>query len=299
MRLALGTVQFGLPYGIANQVGQVTRSEAKAMLQLASESGIDTLDTAIGYGESEICLGEAGVRKFKIVTKLPPIPAGCRDISGWVDGQVSVSMDRLGVDELYGLLLHRPEDLLGSNGKLLFRALLGLKDKGQVRKLGVSIYSPHELDAINKLFSVDLVQAPFNLLDQRLHSTGWLDRLKSKGVEIHTRSVFLQGLLLMSQTAVPRQFARWDGLWDRWHKWLAVHNVTAVQACLASPLAFEGIDRVVVGADNLSQLEQLIGTANSAPLGQLPNLRCEEEDLINPSQWPGLPERPDQIARFR
>lgn len=288
MRLALGTVQFGLPYGIANQVGQVARAEARAMLKLAAESGIDTLDTAIGYGESEVCLGEAGVSNFKIVTKLPSIPAGCRDIKAWVYEQISASMSRLGVDELYGLLLHRSEDLLGSNGELLYRSLLELREKGRVRKLGVSIYSPQELDAIFKLFSVDLVQAPFNLIDQRLHSTGWLDRLKSNDVEVHTRSVFLQGLLLMPRASVPSWFAQWDDLWDRWHNWLTVSQVSAVQACLAFPLAFEGIDWVVVGADSTNQLAQILGAASKRPLDKLPDLGCDDESLINPFHWPRL-----------
>ena len=256
------------------------------MLELAAASGIDTLDTAIGYGGSEACLGAAGVSSFKIVTKLPSVPARCRDIKAWVHEQASASMARLGVDELYGLLLHRSGDLLGSNGDVLYRSLLGLREKGIVLKLGVSIYSPQELDAIPKLFSVDLVQAPFNLIDQRLHSTGWLDRLKSNGVEVHTRSVFLQGLLLMPRASVPSWFARWDGLWDSWHKWLSVNQVSAVQACLAFPLAFEGIDRVVVGADSAKQLEQILGAASKKPLRKLPDLGCGDESLINPSQWP-------------
>lgn len=286
MRLALGTVQFGLPYGIANQIGQVARAEAKAMLELAAGSGIDMLDTAVGYGDSEACLGAAGVSNFKIVTKLPSVPAGCPDIKAWVHEQISASMGRLGVDELYGVLLHRSENLLGSDGELLYRSLLQLREKGSVRKLGVSIYSPQELDAIFKLFSVDLVQAPFNLIDQRLHSTGWLDRLKSNGVEVHTRSVFLQGLLLMPRDSVPSWFARWDGLWDSWHKWLSVSQVSAVQACLAFPLAFEGIDRIVVGADGANQLAEILGAASEKPLRKLPDLGCGDESLINPSHWP-------------
>lgn len=286
MRLALGTVQFGLPYGIANLVGQVTRVEAQAMLQLAFESGIDTLDTAIGYGESETCLGEVGVKNFKIVTKLPSLPTNCRDIAGWIQGQTSASMVRLSVEHLHCLLLHRSEDLLGSNGKLLYRTLMQLKDRGQLGKLGVSIYSPAELDAITKLFDLDLVQAPFNLIDQRLHSSGWLDRLKSMGIEVHTRSVFLQGLLLMPQAAIPRQFARWGALWYRWHKWLFENNASAVQACLAFPLAFEGVDRVVVGADNAKQLAQIVDASVSPPpLAKLPNLQSDDVDLINPACW--------------
>src|SRR3989338_1375415 len=196
MRLAIGTAQFGLHYGIANQGGQVTRSAAKAMLQLAAENGIDTLDTAIAYGESETCLGEVGTQGFKLVTKLPAVPDDCADVSGWVQEQVAASLARLGVNVVYGLLLHRPEQLLRSEGKALYHTLQNLKETGQVQKVGISIYAPSELEVLTKQYCFDLVQAPFNLVDCRLHTSGWLKRLKDEGVEIHTRSAFLQGLLL-------------------------------------------------------------------------------------------------------
>ena len=288
MRLALGTVQFGLPYGIANQGGQVARSEVKAMLWVAAANGINTLDTAIAYGESEACLGEVGIQDFRVVTKLPAVPDGCDDVSGWIQKQVSSSLSRLGVSKLYGLLLHRSEQLLGLSGKDIYQALQGLKDSGQVEKMGVSIYSPSELEAIAKLFRLDLVQAPFNLLDRRLGTTGWLQRLKDANVEIHARSAFLQGLLLMPQAALPSKFTPWNDLWERWHKWLSVHDVSAVQACLACLLAYPEIDRVVVGADSVSQLEQIISAARGAVLDNVPDLRCEDENLINPSRWPHL-----------
>ncbi|MBU2538882.1 MAG: aldo/keto reductase [Proteobacteria bacterium] len=288
MKLALGTVQFGLDYGIANQTGQVTRPEAKKMLQLAAANGIDTLDTAIAYGESETCLGEVGVQDFKVVTKLPPVPVDCTDISDWVQEQVLASLDRLGAGAVYGLLLHRSDQLLGGIGKKLYRALQALKDKGVVQKVGISIYSPHELETIPKHVRLDLVQAPFNLIDRRLYTTGWLSRLKNDGVEVHSRSVFLQGLLLMSKVAMPPKFAPWSELWERWFKWLSVYDVSPVQACLAFPLGFPEIDRVVVGADNINQLEQIIGFAGSRPAVELPDLHCDAEDLVNPSRWSRL-----------
>lgn len=285
MRIALGTVQFGLPYGIANQAGQVTRQEAKAMLQLASANGIDTLDTAIAYGESEACLGEVGIGRFKLVTKLPALPDDCLDVSGWIQQQVAASLARLGVNAVYGLLLHRSEQLLGSNGQALYRALQDQKDSGVVQKVGVSIYAPSELEVISKRFCLDLVQAPLNLVDRRLYTTGWLQRLKNDGTEIHTRSAFLQGLLLMPQAAIPPKFAQWGELWHRWHQWLAEHDVPAVQACLAFPLSFPEVDRMVVGADSASQLKQIIDATLDAAPDDLPDLRCDDENLINPSRW--------------
>ncbi|MEI8102178.1 MAG: aldo/keto reductase [Chlorobium sp.] len=288
MRLALGTVQFGLPYGIANQTGQVARSEAKAMLDLALTNGIDTLDTAIAYGESETCLGEVGTKGFKLVTKLPSLPEMCPDIGGWVKAQLSGSLARLGERTLYGLMLHCPDQLIGSNGAKLYQALQSLKESGQVQKIGVSIYATSELDALTKIFPVDIVQAPFNLVDRRLQTTGWLHRLKDGGVEIHTRSAFLQGLLLMQKEAIPSKFLPWNNLWEQWHKWLSEHNVSALQACLAFPLAYPEIDRVVVGAESVQQLQQIIDAANSFLPDTFPDLACDAENLINPSCWSSL-----------
>ena len=285
MRLALGTVQFGLPYGIANQDGQVTRPVAKTMLQLAAAKGIDTLDTAIAYGESETCLGEVGAQGFKLVTKLPPVPAGCGDVSRWVHEQIDASLARLGVKVVYGLLLHRPEQLLGSDGNALYQAMQKLKETGQVQKIGISIYAPRALDALMPRFRFELVQAPFNLMDRRLHASGWLQRLKNEGVEIHTRSVFMQGLLLMPRVDIPAKFAPWTELWDKWHKWLSDHNVSAVQASLAFPLAFPEIDRIIVGADNETQLKQIIDAVDSNAIDNLPDLQCDADSLINPAQW--------------
>ena len=261
MRLALGTVQFGLPYGIANQEGQVSRAVAKTMLQSAAANGIDTLDTAIAYGESESCLGEIGTQGFKLVTKLPALPDGHGDINGWVREQVAASFSRLGVGSVYGLLLHRPDQLLETDGQVIFNALRELKDAGLVQKIGVSIYAPSELDALIPQYRFDLVQVPLNLIDRRISTSGWLQRLKQDGVEIHTRSAFLQGLLLMPRSAIPAKFAPWTALWDKWHGWLAQHSVTAVQASLAYPLLFPEVDRVVIGADSKNQLAQIIGAS--------------------------------------
>lgn len=287
-RLALGTVQFGLPYGIANQEGQVTRAVAKTMLQYSEANGIDTLDTAIAYGESESCLGEIGTRGFKLVTKLPALPDVHNGINGWVREQVVASFSRLGVDSVYGLLLHRPDQLLGTDGQELFNALCDLKISGLVQKIGVSIYAPSELDALTSRYRFDLVQAPFNLVDRRLYTSGWLKRLKDEDVEIHTRSAFLQGLLLVSRTSIPSKFAPWAELWDKWHNWIAQHSVSAVQASLAYPLRFPEIDRVVVGADSQEQLYQIIDSALAGITNDLPDLHCEDEKLINPAYWPKL-----------
>lgn len=201
---------------------------------------------------------------------------------------MNASLSRLGVSSVYALLLHRPNQLLGANGILLYKALRSLKDHGQVIKIGISIYSISELDNLIPRFYFDLVQTPFNLLDHRLYNSGWLHRLKDYDIEVHARSVFLQGLLLMRQSERPAKFMPWENLWRRWHNWLQDHQLSALQACLAFPLSFPQIDKVVVGANSVQELSEIISASKNHTLDLPPNLQCEDENLINPANWPLL-----------
>lgn len=287
--LALGTVQFGLSYGVANQTGQVDSLVVKSMLDLAVESDIDTLDTAIAYGNSEESLGKLGVQHFNIITKLPPPNDLTKPDKEWVRNHLQASLSRLDVDRVDGLLLHRSESLLEPEGMVLYDVLQTLKAEGLVNKIGISAYSPDEVMAIINQYAIDLVQVPFNLVDRRLVESGCLTKLKTAGVEVHVRSAFLQGLLLMQQTQRPEKFSIWSSLWSQWHNWLELNAVSALRACLSYPLAFPEIDRVVVGADTVQQLQEIIEAANNLiSLADLPNLACHDENLINPSRWSKL-----------
>jgi hypothetical protein len=284
-RIALGTVQFGLPYGIANRAGQVGRDEAAAILIHARSMGIDTLDTAIAYGESEQRLGEIGVGHWQVVSKLPPIPESCTDVASWVRDSVRGSLERLGIAKLHGLLLHRSHQLLGDRGPALYRALCGLKDRGQVEKIGVSIYDPDELEALWPHFQLDLVQAPLNIMDRRLATSGWLMRLHEAGTEVHVRSAFLQGLLLMNDANRPEKFRAWQPLWNQWHRWLDDEALTPLQACLGFVLSQPEIDRVVVGVDSLTQLQGILASVEHRTVIPPTLLMSSDPDLINPSRW--------------
>ena len=204
MRLALGTVQFGLDYGIANAAGQVAPEEVARILTLAQQLGIDTLDTAINYGHSESVLGQCGISPWQVVTKLPALPDGALDVAEWAHSHMRQSLARLGVVKVHAVLLHKPQDLLGKNGDALLKALQDIKLQGHAAKTGISVYSPEELECFYALHHFDLVQAPFSILDQRLLVSGWLTKLHDMGVEVHTRSAFLQGLLLMRPSQRPQ-----------------------------------------------------------------------------------------------
>ena len=287
-KLALGTVQFGLDYGLANTSGQVSIENIKEILRQAKDAGIDTLDTAIAYGSSEERLGEQGVDDWDIVTKLPPVPNDCADVKTWVNDEISASLARLHVNKISALMLHRPTQLMNSYGEQLWVAMKQLKEGQIVKKIGFSIYDPFELDQLWDKYQPDIIQSPYNVLDQRLKSSGWLEKLKKNNVEVYIRSVFLQGLMLLSKQARPNKFNRWDELWTIWDQYLVDEQLSPVTACLASVTNEKKIDRIIVGVDSPTQLQEIIG-ATHTKIANTPNeLCCMDEDLLNPAKWSQL-----------
>ena len=285
-RIAIGTVQFGLDYGVANKYGQVDLDEANEILKSADHKGIDTLDTSISYGVSEESLGKVGVGKFKVVTKLPPIPSSVEDVDEWAYDQMQSSLTRMNLQTAYGLLVHDTSQLFGSNGSKLAEAMLSLKKQGLVHKIGVSAYGPDEVASVFQKFQIDIIQVPFNVFDRRMLTSGWLQRLNDAGIEIHARSIFLQGLLLLKINEVPENFKKWGSLISFWHKWLEQNNSTALETCLHYPLSLPQIDRVIVGVDNNDQLKEIIEAFNPRNRPFIfPDISCDDELLLNPSNW--------------
>ncbi len=286
MKLALGSVQFGLNYGLANTTKSLMKLEdVKAILDFALESDIDTLDTAIVYGRSEYILGQIGVSSWKVISKLPAIPDGCIDIQEWVLSQARSSIKKLGVTHLYGFLLHHPAQLHEDRGLELYASLELLKKTGLTEKIGISIYSPSELDLIFERYVFDLVQAPVNIIDRSLEESGWAHKLKEVGVEIHTRSTFLQGLLLMPPETRPLKFMQWIDIWNEWDQWLSSVSLTPLEACLRYTNSLSFADRVIIGVDSIDQLKSII-LASKDDLPSLPIFKpLLDGRLTNPSSW--------------
>ena len=284
MKLALGTAQFGSAYGIASPQPQIGFAESKAIIESAFRQGMTVLDTAMGYGESEVRLGQIGVKGWKVISKLPEVPEG-ENVSIWIRNAVKLSLEKLKIESLYGLLLHRPAQLLGDSGPEINAALQRLKADGLVQKIGVSIYQPCELDSIFSIAEVDLVQAPLSLLDRRMITSGWLDRLADSGVEVHARSVFLQGLLLMSEDQRPAKFDRWADLWARYREWTASSGLTPLQVCIAYVSALPQVQQVVVGVNGLNHINEILQAQTGLESICVPDLATEDEQLLNPLAW--------------
>jgi hypothetical protein len=287
MKIALGTAQFGMDYGVSNSAGQVKVEEAREILEIAKSHKINTIDTAITYGNSESVLGDIGVDSFKVISKLPPFPSDVNSTSVWINDQVKSSLERTKLNSLFGLLLHKSSDLYAQQGIEVLAILSELKDKGLVNKVGVSIYSPEELDALGaNINRLDIVQAPFNVFDRRLESSGWLKKLSMLGVEVHTRSVFLQGLLLLTKEQRNPFFSQWDSHFKSFDNWIANIGQTPLEACLKFVDSCDYINKVIVGVQSTHQLSQILSAVKKNDLLQVQNsLEVDDEMLINPSNW--------------
>ncbi len=279
-KIALGTVQLGLNYGINNNGGQVAFEEAVNILSLCRKLGIDTLDTAHAYGNSEETLGEIGIENFKVISKLPP--SETLDFSRLFHE----SLDRLKINSLYGYMLHNFS--IYKNDKSIWEKLQQFKSEGLISRIGVSLYSPEELEELDvDNINFDIIQVPHNLFDRRFEP--YFESLKEKGVEIHTRSAFLQGLFFKSAQNLPTHFESIKGKFEQLENFKSNNKLETVEACLGYILKNPNIDKVVIGVDSSSQLQANINSINNLSdnidWSHLNDLSINDLNIINPSLW--------------
>ncbi|CDG81588.1 aldo/keto reductase [Janthinobacterium agaricidamnosum] len=293
MKIGLGAVQFGLDYGIANTAGKVSEAEVAAILAAADALQVGVIDTAALYGDSEAVLGRAMApdARFDIVTKTPQFAGPVLDASAaqQLEDSVLASLSKLRRAAVYGVLIHRVDDLFLPGGEVLMERLVLLKARGLVGKIGVSVYTGEQIDQVLARFPIDLIQLPINVLDQRLLQSGHLRKLKLAGVEIHARSVFLQGLLLMPPQEIPDYF---NGVRERlyaYHRFIATQGLTPLQAALGFVAGLTQIDRLICGVNSSQQLQEIcaaaIAGASDGDSADYAAFAIDDETIVNPALW--------------
>lgn len=290
MKLGLGTVQFGLDYGISNNKGKVSVNEVRNILRIAEEQGIRVLDTAALYGESEKVLGQVLGKKhpFHVVTKTPKFinkQIGTSDIR-LLDEIFGQSLLNLKQESIYGLLLHQADDLFKENGSLLLDRMYEYKRDGWVRKIGISVYDGNQIDQALNCHSFDLIQIPINVFDQRLIKSGHLKRLKDMGVEIHARSVFLQGLLLMDPSELPPYFNGVKNMLINYRQELCRKGISPVGAALNFVKQLHEIDVILCGVNDMIQFREIIEEYHKVVEDfDFSKFTISNQRILNPALW--------------
>lgn len=288
-KLVLGTVQIGLDYGVSNRAGLMPFEQASDLLRTAYDNGCRTLDTAQAYGVSEKRLGEIGVERFDVISKLAHLPGNCSDFASHVYNSVTAMLARVRVPTFEGVLLHNPRELLSLSSEQVSQVTSGferLKREGLVRKYGISVYCPEDLTELSAVFPSDLVQLPCCPLDTRWAQSSIVGKLRASGVEIHVRSVFLQGLMLMTPDEMPAYFAPWRDLFVRWRDWTYDHGMSPLEACLRISLHNPLFDKLVVGAQSRRELEEQLRILEThIDDTPVPNFGTTDIAILDPSQW--------------
>ncbi len=284
-RLALGTVQFGLPYGVANQQGQVSLTEVRDILKTANSFCITTLDTAYAYGQSEEVLGQCGelLKDFSIVTKLPP---GTQTAQAAMEA-IQKSLSRLHLKSVDAVLMHTFEDY--RQCPEIIEALGQMKRQGLCKKIGFSLYYPSDLKLLlDQNVSFDVLQVPYSVFDRRFES--FFDELASRHIEVHVRSVFLQGAVFISPMQLPEYLKSARVQWQRLHVLAKEQGLDVSSICLNFALSHCDISKVVIGIDSLEHLKNNVGdlsnyTQVEALLPVLKEIAIEDEKILLPFLW--------------
>jgi aryl-alcohol dehydrogenase-like predicted oxidoreductase len=276
-KLGLGTVQFGQAYGVSNKRGQVSKAEAAAILDRAAKAGIGLLDTAANYGEAETVLTALGTTRFRVVTKTIGLKHG-------LDAVLARARQSAAALKPDTLLVHAASDLQGTGGEALWRALRGLREEGVFRKVGISAYVADDPATLAARFHPDVVQLPFSLLDQRLLADGTLTRLKDLGVEVHARSLFLQGLLFLE--TLPENLRAAAAHLTHLRSKFRQAGMTPLSAALGFVLARPEIAIGLVGVTSVAELDEIIA-ALQRPLPDLDwaSFALDDELVLTPSLW--------------
>ena len=282
-RIVLGGAQLGLPYGILNGGETLSREEVARILDTAVDHGIDSIDTAIAYGQSESIIGETSQNRFNIISKLPPLPVDISNVSEWVHSQVQGSLSRLKCTSLDALLLHRPQDLTGAQGAELYAAIGSLMAEKMIHRFGVSIYSPEDLEGIIGTFDIHVVQAPLNVFDRRI--LGVTNQLSALNIEVHVRSVFLQGVLIANPINRPQRFEPWSEHFALFDEWVHSSGVSAMACCMGFALQQPGIAKLVIGTTSAESLDEIMNSIPNSVLEAPTHLQSSVEQLIDPRFW--------------
>jgi aryl-alcohol dehydrogenase-like predicted oxidoreductase len=293
IRLGLGTVQFGLNYGVSNTEGKTSHEEVKNILSICQKENIRFLDTAFSYGESEKVLGEAlkGNEYFSIITKTPSFRSKerAKEEINKVRECFDITCSNLQVSALYGILIHDARDLLFDSNNDFFREVMKLKNAGYVQKIGVSVYPEDDVISIISRYNIDLIQAPLNVFDQRILSSGILDECKKRNIEVHVRSLFLQGLLLMPFEKVPAFFNPIKQNISRYHNFCKENSLTLIEGAYCFARSVGLTDVLIIGVNNSNQLRMNIDAFNNTQKREkdlnFSSFALSDSSYLTPSKW--------------
>lgn len=280
-KITIGTANFVNNYNLIKPSCGIKLKNTRSIIKYSSLIGINSYDTA-PYYNSENILGR--LTKFETTTYTKISFDKNLNFKKKIINSINNSLRLLKKKKLDGVLFHNEKDLLMKNRKEIWNLILSLKKKGLIKKIGVSFYNPKYLIKIVKNFDLDFVQVPVNLFDKRFLDNRIISLLNKKNIEIHARSVFLQGLLLNTKL-ISKKFLKWRSNFDKLNNFLKQKKISNLEACTNFVLQNKNLDKVIFGVNSVDHLMQIIKSINLKNINFNKLKSPKDLKLINPSLW--------------
>ena len=278
-KIIIGVTQFGMNYGIMNKFNYNKKKELEKILSFLKKKKIKFLYTSRYYGISNKLLSKKNLDFFEIFTKFKA--------DDLLDAKFKLNLNKdkkmLKKDKLI-LIIDGIEKLSNKKANKVYSNIIKLKKSGDLYKFGYSIYSFNKLKKICDNFKPDILQCPYSVIDRRLEENKLLQFLKKKNIEVHVRSIFLQGLLLTQPPKLPKKFLKWKKIFQSFSEHMYKNKVSNLNGCINFVQKNKNIDKILVGIDKISHLEEILNVNLNKRI-KFPNIYSKDEKLINPSKW--------------
>ena len=281
-KIILGTANLNQKYGFLKKT--IEYQDFKKIIN-KSKKRIGYIDTSNNYKKAHKLLGKLNLGKIKIITKISIPKSSKINPKLWVSNSVKKITADLKRKKIYCILIHNPNLLIKEKYKKYFFYLNELKKRGVIKKIGFSVYGIKETNLLLKKYRIDILQVPINLINQSFCNKKFLEKINKKKIEIHARSIFLQGILSSSNLHNLEYFKKWKNLWNRYYSWLHENKVSQLTACLTFIKRIKNISGFVVGIENETQFKEILNCRIKKKLKFNKFLNQKNKKLTDPSKW--------------
>jgi len=281
-KIIIGTAQLDKNYGLNKNRNKITVNEINNIFKFLKKNQYFYIDTAKNYKGSENLLKKIDLSKFKIIGKIEKL-RDKKDIYSHLKKETFKSLKNLNIKKFEGYLIHDEKDLASNKSAEIYKALIKIKEENLTKKIGISIYDFKQASKIIKSYKLDIIQLPYNLIDRRLENKRFLKLLKKSNIEIHVRSIFLQGLLLKDSNKVPKMFYKYSKIFKKIDKYCKKNLLSKLEACLNFVMSNKVINKIIIGIENKSNMVEI----NNIKIRKFKFPKAESKDinLIDPRKW--------------
>jgi len=283
-KIVIGTAQFGTNYGVSSK-SIVNKKNVIEIINVAKKNKINFIETSVNYHGALKIFKKISFTNFRIINKFPKINSKNNIYEQYKNHTIS-TLKIFNIKKIDHVLLHNPNELLSKNGENIYKVLLDFKKKKLINKIGVSVYFLKQINLLEKYYDLDVIQFPVNVFDQEIINSNILYDLKKRGVELHARSIFLQGLLLFKDSSYPKYFNKWKFIFAKWHSFLNKNKISPLEGCITFIKNQKLIDKIIIGVESAEQLMEIIELfKKTIKVSNFDLISANDKKLTKPIFW--------------